>query len=81
MAFDKRVFAENLKRLRREKSARENRDVTQAEVAEAVGVNEATVQNYEAGRSVASYEVAWALADFYGVALDELGGRKRGSAA
>lgn len=75
MAFDKMAFAENLKRLRREKAARENRDVTQAEVAEAIGVNEATVLNYETGKSVASYEVAWALADFYGVALDELGGR------
>lgn len=81
MSFDKDLMASNLKRLRREKSARENRDVSQAEVAEAIGVAEATVQNYEVGRGGVSYENAWALADYYSVTLDELGGRTSGSAA
>lgn len=76
MPYDKGVMAANLKRLRREKSARENRDVTQAEVAAAIGVSEATVANYEKGDGCVSYETAWALADLYGVPLCDLGGRE-----
>lgn len=81
MKFDKETYAANLRRLRREKSTREDRDVTQAEVASAIGVSEASLQNYEVGRSAPSYEVSWALADYYGVTLDELGGRVRGEVA
>lgn len=75
MAYDKNVMAANLKRLRREKSARENRDVTQADVGEAVGVSVSTILNYENGEGCVSYETAWALADFFGVQMCALGGR------
>ena len=75
MPYDKNVMAVNLKRLRREMSARENRDVTQADIAEAVGVSSNTILNYEKGEGCVSYETAWALADLFGVPLCELGGR------
>lgn len=75
MPYDKNVMASNLKRLRREKSARENRDFRQCDVADAIGVSTATVVNYENGDGSVSYEVAWALADLYGVQMCDLGGR------
>ena len=33
------------------------------------------MNNYELGRSIMGYETAWMIADYYGVSLDELGGR------
>lgn len=75
MSFDSKTLAENIRKLRLSKSAHLGRTVTQAEVAEAVGVSAATMQNYELGRSIMGYETAWMIADYYGVSLDELGGR------
>ena len=75
MSYDKGVMAERLRKLRREKSARENRDVTQREVAEHVGVSPMTITNYENGVGGVGYDVAWALADFYDVPIAALGGR------
>lgn len=69
MAFDKNVMADNLRGLRARKR------MTQAEVAEAVGVSTSTIINYENGEGGMSYEVAWRLADLYGVPIGELGGR------
>lgn len=69
MAYDKDVMAANLRGYRARKR------MTQAEVAKAVGVSEATMTNYENGQGSVSYETAWALADLYGVPLAALGGR------
>lgn len=69
MEFRRDVLAANL----RAERARARR--TQEEVAAAVGVDPATVSNYESGASAPSYETAWRLADYYGVTLDQLGGR------
>lgn len=69
MAFDKNVMADNLRGLRAKKR------MTQAEVAEAVGVSTNTITNYENGEGSVSYETAWKLADLYGVPIAELGGR------
>lgn len=69
MSFDKNVMADNLRGLRAK-----NR-MTQAEVADAVGVSVGTIANYENGEGGMSYETAWALADLYGVSLCDLGGR------
>lgn len=75
MAFNKNVMADNLRGLRAKKR------MTQEEVAKVIGVSTATVQNYENGAGSVSYETAWALADLFGVALCELGGRdERGTA-
>lgn len=65
------TLAEILKRARREKSAREGRNVTQAEVAAAVGMS---VQNYgmlETGR-IATTAQFRDLADYYGVPEQEI---------
>lgn len=69
MGYSKDVIAANLRGLRAK------RRMTQAEVAEAVGMNINTISNYENGDSSMSYEAAWKLADLYGVPLCELGGR------
>lgn len=50
--------------------------LTQQQVADAVGVDQLTISNYENGKSAPSYETAWNLAMLYGVSLDALGGRK-----
>lgn len=59
--------AERLAQLRREKSARERRDVLQSEIAQAAGVSVVTFGRYENGRRKIPDEVIIALARFYGV--------------
>lgn len=54
---------------------RAKKDVTQREVAEAIGANQSTVGMWEQ-RAGVSLEDAWKLADYYGISLDELAGRK-----
>ena len=53
---------------------RAKKDVTQREVAEAIGANQSTVGMWEQ-RAGVSLEDAWKLADYYGVSLDQLAGR------
>lgn len=50
--------------------------LTQQQVADAVGVDQLTISNYENGKNGPSYETAWKLAVLFGVSLDALGGRK-----
>ena len=49
--------------------------VTQKEVAEAIEANPATVCARE-NRGCISLKDAWKLADYYGISIDELAGRK-----
>jgi DNA-binding XRE family transcriptional regulator len=56
--------------------ARENVEMTQQELADAVDLHRVTLNQYENDKKVPSVEVAWALADAVGVALDELRGRR-----
>lgn len=49
--------------------------VKQKEVAEAIEVNQATVSTWE-NRGCITLENAWKLADYYGISIDELAGRK-----
>lgn len=65
----KKLFGEKLLTLRKAKK------VSQAEVAEYIGLTVAAYQNYENGRREAGYEVISKLADFYGVTTDYLLGR------
>lgn len=54
---------------------REDAGVSQADAARGANITRQTLSNYETGTSGMSLENAWALADFYGCSLDELGGR------
>jgi transcriptional regulator with XRE-family HTH domain len=74
--FDSEKFALKMRELRKLKEAREHRQVTQREVADAVGVAEVSISNYECGTSAPTYATAWRIADYYGVTLDELGCRE-----
>lgn len=69
MKFDSDILAGNLRDLRAMSR------MSQQDVAEAIGVDAGTITNYEAGRTVPSYEKAWMLASLFGVSLDALGGR------
>lgn len=69
------TIAARLRELRRIKSAKDDRDVSRREVAEAIGVSVASVSNWESGTTAVDLEDAWKLADYYGVTMGELAGR------
>lgn len=69
MKFDSETLAGNLRGLRAKSR------MSQQDVADALGVDANTITNYEAGRTVPSFEKAWMLASLFGVSLDALGGR------
>ena len=62
-------FSDSLKSIRKKSSKK------QREVAEYLGINLRTYQNYEGGRSEPSIAQLIKLADFFMVSLDELVGR------
>lgn len=59
-------FGRNLRRLRTE------RGISQKDVADAVGVQQAMISNIEGGDRRPSFETAIAIAVFFGVTLDEM---------
>ena len=62
-------FASHLKTLRQSKN------VTQKQVAAAIGITERNYQLYEAGSQKPSFDALIALADYFDVSLDYLVGR------
>ncbi len=64
------LFAENLKTLRRE------RGVSQKTLGEAVGVTQQCVSEWEKGNMEPTLSCLWRLADFFGVSIDVLCGRR-----
>jgi transcriptional regulator with XRE-family HTH domain len=58
------------------KICRNNKNVTQADVAKYLKVGEKTYQNYELGYREPSIEKLIALADYFDVSIDYLVGRK-----
>lgn len=66
--FDAKAFGERLAQERREKAARERRDVTRTDVAEAVGLSSAAISNYELGKSRnIAEDIITRLAEYFGV--------------
>lgn len=57
------------------KKVRQERNLTQKQVAEGIGIAEQAYQRYEYGRTVPSATVLIALADYFDVSLDYLCGR------
>lgn len=53
-------------------------DMTQDELAASIGSNPSTIGSWESGKSVPSSEMAWKLADTFGVPIDTLVGRTDG---
>lgn len=68
--FDTKAFAERLKK------ARGQKQLSQAELAKAVGVSAATISSYETsnGTKIPSLDKAAAIAEHLGVSLDYLSG-------
>lgn len=62
-------FAENLKQLRKE------RGVTQAQLAQIVGVSQQCVSQWEHAQIEPTLSYLWRLADFFAVSIDVLSGR------
>ena len=62
-------FAKNLVYLRKQK------DFSQRELAEKVGVTQVAISQYESGESVPRINIAIKLADVFGVTCEELCGK------
>ena len=50
---------------------------TQDEAAQAVNISRVTLSSYENGAVAPQVDIAWALAELYGVSLDELVGYRK----
>ena len=63
------VFSDRLRRLRKA------RDVTQAQLAEAIGITDRACRRYEAAENEPTLSVIQGIADFFDVSVDFLMGR------
>mgnify|MGYP004621404675 CR=1 FL=1 len=54
---------------------RQEKDLTQVQVANGTGLTENSIQNYERGRRKPTYDALITLADYFDVSLDYLVGR------
>ena len=61
-----------MKRYRRIRDLREDRDLTQAQVGAAINIPQRTYAYYESGQRMVPPHVLCALADFYQVSVDYL---------
>lgn len=61
-----------MKRYRRIRDLREDRDLSQAEVGTAINVTQRSYSYYENGQHLIPLEVLCAIADFYQVSVDYL---------
>lgn len=59
----------------RVKQLREERSLSQYDLAEKLGVAQSTIGNWEAGKREPNYAMTIKIADFFGVSLDYLVGR------
>ena len=64
-----------LKQYKRIRELREDHDLTQKKLGEAINLPQRTYAYYESGPRMVPPEVLCALADFYGVSVDYLLGR------
>ena len=61
--------------MNRIRDLREDRDLRQIDVANAVGIDQQTISNYETERTRPDSEALIRLADYFGVSIDYLVGR------
>ena len=57
------------------KDLREDHDMRQSDLANAVGIDQRTISNYETGKTNPDSEALIRIADFFGVSIDYLVGR------
>lgn len=69
------VMEMETRRFERIRALREDADLTQAAVGRAINVPQRTHAYYESGQRMLPPQVLCALADFYGVSVDDLLGR------
>ena len=69
------VMEMETRRFERIRALREDADLTQAAVGRAINVPQRTYAYYESGQRILPPQVLCALADFYGVSVDDLLGR------
>jgi len=58
------------------KSFRENQNLSQQQLAEQLGINQAMISYIESGMKIPSLALAVSLADAFGCTIDELVGRR-----
>ena len=63
--------------MNRIRDLREDRDLKQSELAEAIGIGQRSLSNYETGKTNPDSEVILLLADYFGVSCDYLLGRTK----
>lgn len=59
------------------RTERKARDLTQAQLADAIGVSQQAISFYENDTNEPSISICEKLADFYGITIDELIGREK----
>lgn len=69
------VMEMETRRFERIRALREDADLTRAAVGRAINVPQRTYAYYESGQRMLPPQVLCALADFYGVSVDDLLGR------
>ena len=57
------------------RNLREDRDMTQADMAAYLSIHQTTYSDYEIGKLHIPVQVLWKLADLYGTSIDYLVGR------
>ena len=58
------------------KQLRENKNISQEKLAEKIGISKSAISMYEQGSRIAPMKIQEKIADFFGVSLDYLWGRK-----
>lgn len=58
------------------KNHRELNQLTQSELSRQTGISQANINRWESGANLPNIDFCVKLADFYGISLDELVGRK-----
>ena len=55
---------------------REQRDLSQEQLAHATGITQAAISYWESGKRIPNVQACIKLADFYGISVDELIGHE-----
>ncbi len=63
--------------MNRIRDLREDKDLRQSDLAEATGIDQRTISNYETGKTSPDAYALIKLADFFGVSIDYLVGRTK----